>query len=248
MLFLILRPRGEVPKTEKITEIAVFFHDGTKVTDEWSTLINPEKSIPPFITGLTGITNDMVADAPRFYEIAKELVERTEGYIVVGHNVKFDYGFIKSEYSRLGYDYQRETICTIQLSKKIIPGHKSYSLGKLCAEIGIEIADRHRAAGDALATTKLFELLQQHSQVNGTSLLSHLPSAKKYKNLNGNLSVQDIETLPEKAGTYYFYDEKNTLLYIGKSKSIKKRVLSHLGNCEGKRCPGDAGEDRINFL
>ena len=155
--------------------------------------------------------------------------------MIVGHNVKFDYGFIKSEFSRLGYDFHRQTICTIQLSRRIIPGHKSYSLGKLCPEVGIKITDRHRAAGDALATVKLFEMLQQRALLAGSSLSVHLPSAKKYKNLNGNLSVEDIESLPEKAGTYYFYDDKNRLLYIGKSKSIKKRILSHLGNCEGKR-------------
>src|SRR6056297_4189080 len=102
---LDIETTGGSPRVEKITEIAVYFHDGAKITSEWSTLINPEKSIPPFITGLTGITNDMVADAPRFYEVAKELVERTEGHIIVGHNVKFDYGFIKSEFTRLGYDF-----------------------------------------------------------------------------------------------------------------------------------------------
>ncbi len=232
---LDIETTGGSPRDDKITEIAVFFHNGEHITGEWSTLINPEKPIPPFITGLTGITNEMVSTAPRFYEIAKELVERTEGLMIVGHNVKFDYGFIKSEFRRLGYDFQRETICTIQLSKRIIPGHKSYSLGKLCYEVGITIADRHRAAGDAMATVRLFEMLQKRSLLGGNSLSVHLPSAKKYKNLNSNLSVTDIESLPEKTGTYYFYDEKNTLLYIGKSKCIKKRVLSHLGNCEGKR-------------
>jgi DNA polymerase-3 subunit epsilon len=177
----------------------------------------------------------MVAEAPKFFDIAKELVERTEGAVIVGHNVNFDYSFIKSEFNRLGYNYQRETLCTVKLSKKIIPGHPSYSLGKLCAEIGIEISDRHRAAGDALATVKLFELLQKTAISDGDSLENHLPSGLKYKNLNGNLSIADIETLPEKAGTYYFYDENNILLYIGKSLSIKKRVLSHLGNSKGKR-------------
>lgn len=232
---LDIETTGGSPKTEKITEIAVFFHDGNHITDEWATLINPEKPIPPFITGLTGIDNTMVANAPRFCEIAKELVVRTEGHIIVGHNVRFDYGFIKSEFSRLGYDFQRDTICTIQQSKKIIPGHPSYSLGKLCASLGIKITDRHRAAGDALATVRLFELLRQRSGINGDSAGSLLPSANKYKNLNGNLSVEDIEALPDKTGTYYFYDENKTLLYIGKSKSIKKRVLSHLGNDSGKR-------------
>lgn len=232
---LDIETTGGSPKVEKITEIAVYFHDGEKVVDEWSTLINPEKNIPPFITGLTGITNEMVADAPRFYDIAKELVERTTDHIIVGHNVNFDYSFIKSEFSRLGYNYQRETLCTVKLSKKIIPGHKSYSLGKLCDELGIHIHDRHRAAGDALATVMLFELLRDKSKLNGHAMESHYPSSLRYKNLNGNLSVEDIESLPDKAGTYYFFDENNTLLYIGKSISIKKRVLSHLGNSNGKR-------------
>lgn len=232
---LDIETTGGSPKAEKITEIAIYFHDGNKLVDEWSTLVNPEKSIPPFITGLTGITNDMVVDAPKFYEIAKEIVERTEGHTVVGHNVNFDYSFIKSEFSRLGYEYRRDTLCTVKLSKKIIPGHKSYSLGKLCGELGIVINDRHRAAGDALATVKLFELLRERSAQNGQPADPWLPPAEKYKNLNGNLSVQDIENLPEKAGTYYFYDDHNTLLYIGKSKSIRKRVLSHLGNDKGKR-------------
>lgn len=232
---LDIETTGGSPKVEKITEIAIYFHDGEKVVDEWATLLNPEKNIPPFITSLTGISNEMVADAPRFYEIAKELVERTEGHVVVGHNVNFDYGFIKSEFSRLGYEYKRDTLCTVKLSKQIIPGHKSYSLGKLCNELGIIINDRHRAAGDALATVKLFDLLKAQSGLNGNATNPFLGPAEKYKNLNGNLSVEDIEALPEKAGTYYFYDEKNTLLYIGKSKNIKKRVLSHLGSKEGKR-------------
>ncbi len=232
---LDIETTGGSPKAEKITEIAIYFHDGEKIVDEWSTLINPEKNIPAFITGLTGITNEMVADAPRFYEIAKELVQRTEGHIVVGHNVNFDYGFIKSEFNRLGYEYKRDTLCTVKLSKQIIPGYKSYSLGKLCNELGIKINDRHRAAGDAFATVKLFDLLKARSGMNGSTLDPFTGPAQKYKNLNGNLSVEDIEALPEKAGTYYFYDEQNTLLYIGKSKNIRKRVLSHLGNNEGKR-------------
>ncbi len=232
---LDIETTGGSPKVEKITEIAVFFHDGERIVDEWSTLINPEKSIPPFITGLTGISNEMVEDAPKFYDIAKEFVERTEGHIIVGHNVNFDYSFIKSEFSRLGYNYQRETLCTVKLSKQIIPGHGSYSLGKICSEVGIEIKDRHRAAGDAMATVRLFELLQRTSDLNGKPFEKHLPGIAKYKNLNGNLSVEDIERLPDKAGTYYFYDENNILLYIGKSVSIKKRVLSHLGNNDGKR-------------
>ncbi len=231
---LDIETTGGSPKTEKITEIAIFFHDGEKVVDEWSTLINPEKNIPYFITGLTGITNEMVADAPRFYEVARELVERTENHIIVGHNVKFDYSFIKSEFKHLGFDFERNTLCTIKLSRKIFPGHKSYSLGKLCKDLGIEIHDRHRAAGDALATVKLFEMLQRSREADtGADWVRE--ASGRYKNLNDNLTVEDIQKLPEKCGTYYFFDDSQQLLYIGKSKDIKHRVLSHLGNTTTKR-------------
>ncbi|MEZ5072002.1 MAG: exonuclease domain-containing protein [Bacteroidales bacterium] len=231
---LDIETTGGSPNTEKITEIAIFFHDGKKVVDEWSTLINPEKSIPYFITGLTGISNEMVADAPRFFEIAREIVERTQNHTIVGHNVSFDYGFIKSEFKRLGFDYDRKTLCTVKLSRKILPGHKSYSLGKLCQDLGIEIQDRHRAAGDALATVRLFELLQNRQ--NGGSTLEFLSDpAGPYKNLNANLQVEDIQSLPERCGTYYFHDERQHLLYVGKSKNIRHRVLSHLGNTKSKR-------------
>lgn len=232
---LDIETTGGSPKAERITEIAIYFHDGIKITDEWSTLINPERNIPHFITQLTGITNEMVAGAPKFYDIARELVERTENHVIVGHNVKFDYSFIKGEFSRLGYNYHRETLCTIKLSKRIIPGHKSYSLGRICQELGIPINDRHRATGDALATVKLFELLLERSGEGGAEENRFLNKSEKYKNLNGNLTVEDIESLPEGTGTYYFFDEKNTLLYIGKSKNIRTRVLSHLGNKETKR-------------
>lgn len=231
---LDIETTGGSPKTERITEIAIYFHDGRKVVDEWNTLINPEKSIPYFITGLTGITNEMVANAPRFYEIAKELVKRTENHTIVGHNVKFDYSFIKSEFKNLGFDFDRNTLCTIKLSRKIIPGHKSYSLGKLCKDLGIEITDRHRAAGDALATVKLFELLrdQQNGEFDAALVQD---SSGKYRNLNEHLTVEDIQNLPEECGTYYFFDDQKQLLYIGKSKDIRHRVLSHLGNTSSKR-------------
>jgi len=230
---LDIETTGGSPKTEKITEIAIFFHDGNKVVDEWSTLINPEKTIPYFITGLTGITNEMVADAPRFYEVAREIVERTENHTIVGHNVKFDYSFIKSEFKHLGFEYQRQTLCTVKLSRKIFPGHKSYSLGKLCKDLGIEINNRHRAAGDALATVKLFEMLQDQEGGFGDELLNE-PS-RRYRNLNEHLTIEDIQKLPEACGTYYFFDDTQQLLYIGKSKNIKHRVLSHLGNTSTKR-------------
>ncbi len=231
---LDIETTGGSPASEKITEIAIFFHDGQKVVDEWSTLINPEKNIPFFITGLTGITNEMVAGAPRFCEVAREIVERTENHTIVGHNVNFDYSFIKSEFKQLGFDYSRNTLCTVRLGRKLLPGHKSYSLGKLCKELGIEITDRHRAAGDALATVKLFELLLERQNGDGAFAMISEP-AGRYKNLNEHLNVRDIENLPEACGTYYFFDDRQQLLYIGKSKNIRHRILSHLGNAKTRR-------------
>ncbi|HOI87387.1 MAG TPA: 3'-5' exonuclease, partial [Lentimicrobium sp.] len=145
--------------SERLTEIAIYLHDGEKIVDEFSTLINPEQSIPFMITRLTGITNEMVAGAPRFYEVAKKIVEMTEGATFVGHNASFDYNFIRHEFKRLGYNFRRQTLCTVRMSRKLLPGLPSYSLGNLCEMLGIRIENRHRAAGDALATVKLLELL-----------------------------------------------------------------------------------------
>jgi DNA polymerase-3 subunit epsilon len=150
---------GQSAANGKITEIAIFVHNGFQITDSFSSLINPECYIPGFITSLTGIDNEMVRDAPKFYEIARQIVEITHDKIFVAHNVSFDYKFIQEEFKRLGYDYQRKTMCTVRMGRKFLPGHKSYSLGKICDELGISINGRHRAAGDALATTKLFEII-----------------------------------------------------------------------------------------
>lgn len=150
---------GSKASTGKITEIAIYAHNGYEITDSFSTLINPECHIPYFITKLTGIDDDMVKDAPKFYEVAKKIIEITAGRTFVAHNVNFDYKFIQEEFKRLGYDYKRKTMCTVKLGRKYLPGHQSYSLGKICADLGISINGRHRAAGDALATVKYFEIL-----------------------------------------------------------------------------------------
>lgn len=212
---------GLSPKNEKITEVAVFIHDGKQIVDEYATLLNPERKIPYRITKITGITNQMVEPAPKFYEVAKKIVEITSGAVFVGHNVCFDYGFLSQEFLRLGYNYERETIDTVKLSRKLIPGQPSYSLGKLCRNLGINNHSRHRAEGDALATTKLFELL-----LSMDSDLSVKDSKKAGSEVNKDLT----EGLPEKTGVYYFYDKSDELIYVGKSVNIRERVLSHLNN------------------
>ncbi|HRG00121.1 MAG TPA: 3'-5' exonuclease [Bacteroidia bacterium] len=150
----------EYPKG-RITEICIIIHDGLQVTEKFTSLINPECYISPFYTNITGITNQMVADAPKFHEIANTILKLTEGRTFVAHNVSFDYNFIKGEFASLGYHFEREKLCTVKLSRKLIPGKKTYSLGPLCESLGINNDARHRAEGDALATAKLFDILLQ---------------------------------------------------------------------------------------
>lgn len=224
---------GGSPSHEKITEIAIMIHDGNSVIDQFVTLVNPEKYIPPYITALTGITNAMVEEAPKFYEIAGKIVELTHNKTFVAHNVGFDYGFIKNEFKSLGYHFQRDQLCTVRLSRKLIPGLRSYSLGHICDELGIENSERHRAAGDALATARLLEILMDLNGQSGLGLFDDI--SVRLKNLNPFLSAEDIRNLPEDTGVYYFLDDHKNIIYIGKSKNIKSRVLTHLGNHASKR-------------
>jgi DNA polymerase-3 subunit epsilon len=218
---------------DKITEIAILIHDGKKITDKFVTLINPEREIPQYITELTGITNEMVAGAPKFYEVARRIVEITEGRTFVAHNAGFDYNFIRNEFRNLGYRYQREQLCTVRLSRKLVPGLESYSLGSLCDELGIEIRDRHRAAGDAYATARLLDILIDLNDTSGLDLLSNRLLSNN--DLHPGLSIDLIRDLPEETGLYYFYNENNEVLYIGKSRNIRSRVISHINNSSSKR-------------
>ena len=167
---------GHSYKNGKITEIAIYQHNGVKITDSFNTLIFPEMDVPYFITELTGINNNMLIGKPKFYEVAKKIIEFTAGRTFVAHNVNFDYKFIQEEYKRLGYNFNRKTLCTVQLSRKLLPGHRSYSLGKLCADLEIKINGRHRADGDALATVKLFELLLKKNE-----LINHSKAIGNYR-------------------------------------------------------------------
>jgi len=219
---------GGNPKRDKITEIAILIHDGNKVIKEFSTLINPECKIPYHIIALTGITNEMVADSPKFYEIAKNIVEITHDTVFVAHNVAFDYGFVRSEFQRLGYEFKREQLCTVKLSRKIIPGHSSYSLGKLCNDLHITITGRHRALGDATATSRLFDLLLENECMNNTTYIKNASAIGPFH--HPDLKPEKIKNLPEVPGVYYMYNQDSELIYIGKSRNIRSRVLSHFAN------------------
>jgi DNA polymerase-3 subunit epsilon len=220
---------GGSARIEKITEIAIYLHDGNQVTDEFVSLVNPERNIPYFITNLTGITNEMVEDAPRFFEIAKTIVEVTEGRTFVAHNARFDYSFIRQEFKSLGFNYKRNLIDTVSLSRKLFPGNASYSLGNICKELGISINGRHRAAGDALATVKLFEMLMaKDREINGGKAV--LFKNTKVSKLNPKLDITKIDNIPDEPGIYYFYNENGDLIYIGKSRNLMQRISTHLSN------------------
>ncbi len=223
---------GGSPKNSKITEIAIYKHNGAEIIDEFITLVNPEIPIPPFIVNLTGISDHMVQNSPKFYEIAKKIVEFTEDCVFVAHNVGFDYGIIRSEFRSLGFDYRRPHMCTVRMSRHVIPGHDSYSLGKLTRSLGIELVGRHRAGGDALATAKLFTILYKKDKNN---LATFIQEEVNPKRLHPNLDVDALDEIPNKTGVYKFYNDVNQLIYIGKSIHIKKRIEQHLRNSKTKK-------------
>ena len=208
-----------------ITEIAVLVHDGSRVIQQFETLVNPQQAIPPYITALTGINNAMVAAAPVFEEIAAPLFEMLNGQIFVAHNVNFDYSFLYHHLKAAGYELKVKKLCTVRLGRKVFPGLASYSLGKLCRSLNLPIENRHRAGGDAQATVLLFE----HYLANGAEqyITEMLKKNSAEQWLPMNLTKAAIMQLPVGPGVYYFHDEKGAILYIGKAINIKKRVSSH---------------------
>ncbi len=213
-------------RSNKITEISVFKYDGKQIIDEFTSLVNPEVLIPDYITSLTGIDNGTVANAPTFAEVSNDVLSITEDTIFVAHNVNFDYNVIRNEFKALGIDFNRKKLCTVRLSRKLLPGHKSYSLGKLCTDLHINIVDRHRARGDAEATVVLFDILLNQEDAE-TVFADFLKKTSKEATLPSHLPTAVFNNLPNTAGIYYFKNKKGQIIYVGKAKDIKKRVLSH---------------------
>jgi DNA polymerase-3 subunit epsilon len=209
-----------------ITEIAILVHDTVKVIDTFETLINPGSRVLPFVTRLTGITNEMLYDAPRFEEVAKKIWQMTEDAVFVAHSVNFDYFYVQRAFKSLGADFRRKKLCTIRLSRKIFPGQSSYSLGNICTHLGIDITNRHRAMGDAAATVRLFEKCLQHD--DGKVIEGSLKKNSLEATLPPHLPKNVFESLPEKTGVYYFHDQHGKIIYVGKAINIKKRIYSHI--------------------
>ena len=217
---------GSYQRSHAITEIAIIVHDGEKIIDTFETLINPETSIVHFVSRMTGITDNMLQDAPKFHEVAKKIWTLTDDAVFVAHNVNFDFSYIHQEFKSLGADFRRKKLCTVRLSRKLFPGYPSYSLGNICSNLGINFGNRHRAMGDAMATTKLFERCLLHD--NDEVIKKSLSKNSKEALLPPYLSKEVYDALPEKTGVYYFHDVKGKIIYVGKAINIKSRIYSHL--------------------
>lgn len=219
---------------EGITEIAIYRFDGHTVVDQFSSLVNPERPIQPYVAKLTGINDNMIRRAPKFYEVAKRIIEITEACTIVAHNASFDRRILATEFRRLGYTYERESLCTVELAKKLIPELPSYSLGKLTKHLGIPMSNRHRAQGDAKATVSLFKLLlskDREKEIISKSVKENTQPSIKTKHL------ELIENVPTELGVYYIYNDAKRIIYIGRGKNIKKKLTQHFtyNNNKSKR-------------
>jgi len=206
---------------EGITEIAIYRFDGHTVTDQFISLVNPEKPIQEFVVKLTGISNKMLRNAPKFYEVAKRIIEITKDCTLVAHNAEFDSRVLSMEFKRLGYDYQINSLCTVELSRKLIPGEDSYSLGKLCKSLGIPMSNRHRASGDASATVQLFKLLLEKDQ--DKSIVQQTVKYFDKRDIKDKLNAI-LDTIPEKMGVFYVHDDNGKVIYMGRGKNLKSEV------------------------
>jgi DNA polymerase-3 subunit epsilon len=207
---------------ESIIEIAIYRFDGVSITDQFISLVNPEKEIHPYVEKLTGISSKMLNTAPKFHEIAKRVIEITSDSVLVAHNAQFDYRILQLEFKRLGFDFSMKSICTVILSQELLPEQESYKLGRLSRSLGIPIKDRHRASGDALATVELFRILLEKDvkqEIIRKSIVE-FPGEKM-----DNIFKDVIDNLKENTGVFYIYNDKNELVYIDFSKDIKNKLI-----------------------
>jgi len=211
-----------------ITEISIHVFDGNTVTEKFETLINPNQPIPYYITAMTGISDKMVSTAPSFEDVAERIFTILHDKVFIAHNVNFDYSFVKSHLKEAGFDLNSKKLCTVRLSRKIIPGLPSYSLGKLCQSLGITVNDRHRAGGDTTATVKVFQLLLENDKEQ--HIQKSLQRNSKEAILPPNVPKEHFEQLPYTPGVYYFHNEKGKVVYVGKANNIRYRVNSHFSN------------------
>jgi DNA polymerase-3 subunit epsilon len=232
--FVDLETTGTSPTGDRVTEIGIVRVAEGEFLDEWSTLVNPERSIPEDIRVLTGITNEMVRGAPTFSEVRREVLERLEGHIFVAHNARFDYGFIKNEFRRLELQYTADVLCTVRLSRKLFPEAVGHGLDALIARHGLQDAlapetsarsGRHSALGDARAIWRFVQML--YRERDAAEIEAAVKRLLKIPSLPPQLALDALEGLPEGPGVYRFYGVNDLPIYIGKSVNLRDRVRSH---------------------
>lgn len=230
-----------------ITEIGIVVYDGADIVETFETLINPGLYIPKHITALTGIDNDMVADAPSFEEVAEQVYSLLKDRVFIAHNVNFDYSFVAGQLKQCGYELNTRRLCTVRLSRKILPGLPSYSLSSLCSSLGIEQKIKHRAMADTVAALEVFKQLQLNDAEN--FITQSLKRNSGEFNLPAHLDRKEFDAVPEHCGVYYFLNEKNEVVYVGKAANLKKRVKQHFsGNKASETKQGFIKEiHHINF-
>ncbi len=240
MLYAVvdIETTGGFAANHGITEIAIKIFDGLKVIESYETLINPNQYIPTHIEALTGINNEMVANAPDFRAVAETIYNFLYNKVFVAHNVNFDFSFVNHHLATCGYNLNVKKLCTVRLSRKIFPGLTSYSLGKLCQSLSIPLNNRHRAGGDADATTILLGMLIEKDT---DAIYNTLKKTAKVQTLPPNLCRLTIDNIPNQIGVYYFKDEKGKIIYVGKAKQLKKRICSHFSG-------NNITKQRQNFL
>ena len=207
---------------ESIIEVAAYKFDGVNVTDQFISLVNPQREIHPYVEKLTGITSKMVESAPKFHEVAKRIIEITSDSILVAHNAQFDYRILQLEFKRLGFEFSMKSLCTVILSQELLPEQDSYKLGRLSRSLGIPLKDRHRASGDALATVELLKILMEKDINQGIikNSIVEFPGESI-----SSIFKKTIENLENTIGVFYIYNKNKKLIYVDYSKDIKNKVI-----------------------
>lgn len=227
-VLLDLETTGPTPLKDRITEIALIKFEAGKEVDRWQTLVNPQTNIPDFIQSLTGITNEMVKDAPIFEQVAGELLDYLDGAVMCAHNVRFDHGFLKAEFKRIGITLKQRVLCTVKLSRKLYPQHKSHGLSAIIERHNFSCSQRHRAMGDVEVMAQLIAHAQE--DLGEEALQVAAAELSKKPSLPSGIDENIIDEIPETPGVYLFYGENNLPLYIGKSVNLRARVMSHFSS------------------
>jgi len=225
LVILDVETTGANPVYDRVTEVGLIEVECGRRVAEWSTLVNPGTRIPPAIQSLTGITDDMVALAPSFAEIAQHLLGQLEGKLLVAHNARFDYGFLRNEFRRAGLRYSSRVLCTVKLSRRLFPHESRHNLDALMARHGLACESRHRALGDARAVCMLVDRWRR--EIAPGTVASAVDALVRAPAAPAGLAEGALDDIPEMPGVYLFYGENGAVLYVGKSINLRSRVLAH---------------------